>query len=68
MTPDMPLNMPAMVVLRPGDTVLLALHEDPPDELAQQWSHALHTSFRGVSFTIVGGVAGMAVKPGERAP
>lgn len=65
---ELPLNQPVLVVLRPGDQVLLALHGDPPDDVAQEWSRLLHESFRGVSFTLVGGVAGLAVQPGQKAP
>lgn len=63
--PDPPLNQPAMVVLRSGDHVLLAMHEDPAPDEAQAWVHSLHQAFRGVSFTLVGGVAGIAVQAGE---
>jgi len=57
-------NAPAMVVLRPGDKVLVALVDDPPPEEAQEWARQLHSAFRGVEFVIAGGVAGLAVLGG----
>lgn len=54
-------NMPAVVVLRPGDKVLVALIDDPPPEEAQEWARQLHSAFKGVEFTICGGVAGLAI-------
>lgn len=57
-------NAPAMLVLRPGDKVLVCLHDDPPPEEAQEWARQLHQAFRGVEFTVAGGVAGLAVLGG----
>lgn len=56
---------PVMVVLRPGDQVLVCLNQDPSPEEAQLWSQQLHDSFRGVEFVIAGGVAGIAVLGGK---
>lgn len=57
-------NMPATVVLRPGDKVLVCLVDDPPAEEAQAWARSLHMAFKGVEFVIAGGVAGIAVLGG----
>lgn len=56
---------PAVVVLRPGDRVLLALREEPDPEQAQAYLQALHEDFPGVSFTVVGGAAGLALYAGS---
>lgn len=53
-----------MVVLRPGDQDLVALVEDVTPDEARQFTAELHRSFPRVSFTVVGGVAGLAVMPG----
>lgn len=50
-----------MVVLRPGDRVLLALIEEPAESDARDYAQALHDAFPGVEFVIAGGVSGMAV-------
>lgn len=55
---------PAMVVLRPGDQVLVTLVEDPDEDVAQAMAHTLHQSFPGVEFVLMGGVAGIAVQAG----
>lgn len=55
-------NSPAVVVLRPGDRVLLAMTHDPDPEEAQAWMQALSQDFPGIKFTVVGGVAGIAVQ------
>jgi hypothetical protein len=57
-------QVPPMVVLRPGDKVLLALTEDIPAEEVQAFTAQLRRSFPTVSFTVVGGVAGVAVQAG----
>jgi hypothetical protein len=54
-----------MVVLRPGDRVLIALTEDGTSEELQQFTGALRRSFPKVSFTVIGGIAGMAVQGGD---
>lgn len=50
-----------MIILRPGDRVLVTLVDDPDAELANEFADALHDQFPGVEFTIMGGVAGIAV-------
>lgn len=55
---------PPVVVLRPGDQVLVALAEDLPAEEARQFTTELRRSFPTVSFTVVGGIAGLAVMAG----
>jgi len=62
--PPVERNAPAMLVLRPGDKVLVCLHDDPSPEEAQEWARQLHGAFKGVEFTIAGGVAGLAVLGG----
>ncbi len=57
-------STPPMVVLRPGDRVLVALADDPEPELIQQIAAGLRQSFPGVDFTIVSGVAGMCIQAG----
>lgn len=52
---------PTMVVLRPGDRVLIAMSTDPDPDEAQSWAHELHTVFPGVEFVFLGGVAALAV-------
>lgn len=52
---------PPMVVLRPGDRVLIAMSVDPDPDEAQSWAHTLHQAFPGVEFTFLGGVAALAV-------
>lgn len=58
-------NAPAVVVLRPGDRVLLAMTHDPEPDEAQAWMQALAQDFPGIKFTICGGVAGIAVQSGK---
>jgi hypothetical protein len=53
-----------MVVLRPGDKVLIALTDDPPGEEITQFTAQLRRSFPTVSFTVIGGIAGVAVQAG----
>lgn len=55
---------PAVICLRPGDKVLVTLVEDPDAELAHEFGAALHEAFPGVEFTIMGGVASVAVMAG----
>lgn len=54
---------PAVVVLRKGDRVLIAMAEDPSEEEAQQYMSALAQSFPGVQFVVLGNTAGMAILP-----
>lgn len=51
-----------MVVLRPGDRVLVALAEDPSEAEAKAMANELRRAFPGVDFTVLGGVAGLAVE------
>jgi hypothetical protein len=53
---------PALIVLRPGDRVLLALVEDPTPEDAKTIAATLRGSFPGVDFTVIGGIAGLCVQ------
>lgn len=55
------MNAPAMLVLRPGDKVLVALTEDPGTEACAEIAKTLNASFPRVEFTILTGVAGLAV-------
>jgi hypothetical protein len=54
-----------MVLLRPGDRVLIALTEDVGPEETQYFTSQLRRSFPRVTFTVVGGVAGIAVQGGD---
>lgn len=58
------VGSPPMVVLRPGDKVLIALVDDPPGEEITQFTAQLRRSFPTVSFTVIGGIAGVAVQAG----
>ncbi len=53
---------PALIVLRPGDKVLIALVNDSSDAEAKDLANTLRTSFPGVSFTVAGGIAGICVQ------
>jgi hypothetical protein len=54
---------PGLLVLRPGDNVLIALTEDPSEEQATEYAAILGDSFPGVEFTVVGGVESVVVLP-----
>lgn len=56
------MTHPAMVVLRPGDTVLVTLTGDPEPEEIKTATEQLRTSFPGVEFVVMSGVAGIAVQ------
>lgn len=58
------VGSPPMVVLRPGDRVLIALTDDPPGPEVTEFTAALRRSFPMISFTVIGGVAGVAVQAG----
>jgi hypothetical protein len=58
------VGSPPMVVLRPGDRVLIALTDDPPGEEITAFTAQLRRSFPTVSFTVIGGIAGVAVQAG----
>lgn len=57
-------QIPAMIVLRPGDRVLVTLTDDPEEDMAQEFARVLHESFPGTEFIIMGGVAGLLVQSG----
>lgn len=46
-----------MVVLRPGDRVLVTLTDEPDPELIQQIAVSLRQGFPGVEFTVLTGVS-----------
>lgn len=55
---------PAMIALRNGDRVLIAMAEDPTPDEAHAYMDGLHKAFPGVEFVVLGNVAGVAVMPG----
>jgi hypothetical protein len=54
---------PPLLVLRPGDQVLITLTEDLDPEETQDIASKLRESFPGVDFTVMTGVAGVLVQP-----
>lgn len=54
-------SSPPMVVLRPGDKVLVAFADDPPSDVLTEIAASLRASFPGVEVTVLGGVASIAV-------
>lgn len=64
---DLPQS-PTMILLRPGDRVMVLLNEDPGEDEAIEYAEQLHDCFPGVQFVIVGGVTGVAVQPAEPTP
>lgn len=54
---------PAMLVLRPGDEVLVTLAEDPDPDTATNTALALRKHFPGVDFLIATGITGIVVAP-----
>lgn len=52
-----------LLVLRPGDRVLVTLTEDLDPEETQDIAGKLRESFPGVEFTIMTGVASILVQP-----
>lgn len=52
-----------LLVLRPGDNVLVSLTEDLDGEQIQDMAAKLRESFPGVEFTIMTGVASILVQP-----
>jgi hypothetical protein len=54
---------PPLLVLRPGDQVLVTLSEDLSSEEAQDLAAKLRASFPGVEFTVMTGVASVLVQP-----
>lgn len=59
---------PAVIVLRRGDRVLVALNEEPTEEEAHDYMKGLCGAFPGVEFVVLGGVAGVAIQPGDKRP
>jgi len=56
------MNTTPLLVLRPGDNVLVSLTEDLDPEEIQDMASKLHESFPGVDFTIMTGVASILVQ------
>lgn len=59
------MTQPALIVLRPGDKVLVTLADEVDDETAKTVLTTLRRSFRGCEFTILAGVTAVAVQPGN---
>lgn len=55
---------PPMVVLRPGDKVLIALQGESPAEDITQITSTLQESFPGVEFVVMDGVRSICVSAG----
>lgn len=55
-------TQPPMVVLRPGDRVLLAIADEPTDEDRKAMLAGLRDSFPGVEFVIATGITGVLVQ------
>lgn len=56
---------PPMVVLRPGDRVLIVLGGESDAEQVEQVSVTLRESFPGVEFVVMDGVTSICVQAGE---
>lgn len=56
---------PPMVVLRPGDRVLVAFAGEPGQDTTAHIASGLRTSFPGVDFTVLTGVTSIVVQPGR---
>ncbi|MEV7013286.1 hypothetical protein [Streptosporangium sp. NPDC051022] len=56
------MTEPALIVLRPGDKVLVAFTQDLSDDDAQHAATTLRRSFPGVTFTVLAGVSGICVQ------
>lgn len=61
-------NTPAMVVLRRGDRVLVAMAHEPPEDEVREYLMSLTRAFPGVEFVVAGGIAGLLVQPGDKSP
>lgn len=61
------MTQPALIVLRPGDKVLVTLADEVDDDTAKTVLATLRRSFRGCDFTILAGVTAVAVQPGNPA-
>lgn len=57
---------PALLVLRPGDRVLVALADEPSRDAGMRLIASLRQQFPGVDFTILGGVLGIGIEPPGR--
>ena len=55
---------PPMVLLRPGDRVLVAFTDEPGATVTEHITSGLRRAFPGVDFTVLTGVSGMAVQSG----
>lgn len=56
---------PPMVVLRPGDRVLITFTDEPEQEATNVIAASLRRTFPGVDFTVLTGVASIAVAAGR---
>ena len=56
---------PPMVVLRPGDKVLIALEGEPPAAEVREITVTLREAFPGVEFVVMDGVQSICVSGGE---
>lgn len=54
-------DQPAMICLRPGDRVLVSLADDPDPETLADIAAGLRRGFPGVDFTVISGIASLAV-------
>ncbi len=62
------MTQPALIVLRPGDNVLVTLADDPDEETCKAILASLRRAFRSCQFTLLSGVAAVAVQPPEAGP
>lgn len=56
---------PPMVLLRPGDRVLVAFTGEPGQDTTAHIASGLRASFPGVDFTVLTGVTSIVVQPGR---
>jgi hypothetical protein len=59
------MSTPAMLVLRPGDKVLVTLADEPAEETILTVTQDLRRSFPGVEFTILRSLRAGRVRPVE---
>jgi hypothetical protein len=59
------MTAPALIVLRPGDKVLVTLSDDPDPEHTHAVMRTLRKAFPGVDFTLMAGVSAIAVAAPE---
>lgn len=57
---------PPLVVLRPGDRVLVSFADEPGQDVSDHITSSLRKSFPGVDFTVLTGVASIAVQSSGR--